>query len=67
MAQRIIESVDVEPAPLRLVLGSQALTSTVDVLRKRIAGFKAQRDLAASTDFPAGERYPEQLERLTCR
>ncbi len=55
MAARIIESVDVEPAPLRMVLGSQALQSTIDTLRKRIAGFEAQRDLAASTDYPAGE------------
>ncbi len=55
MAARIIESVEVEPAPLRLVLGSQALQGTVDTLAKRIEGFEAQRDLAASTDFPAGE------------
>ena len=54
MAARIIESADQEPAPLRLVLGSQALETTVGVL-KRIAGFEAQRDLAASTDFPPGE------------
>jgi NAD(P)-dependent dehydrogenase (short-subunit alcohol dehydrogenase family) len=55
MAARIIESVDLEPAPLRLVLGSQALQSTIDSLAKRIEGFEAQRDLAASTDVPAGE------------
>jgi NAD(P)-dependent dehydrogenase (short-subunit alcohol dehydrogenase family) len=55
MAARIIESVDVEPAPLRIVLGSQALESTLATLRKRIAGFEAQRDLAASTDFLPGE------------
>jgi NAD(P)-dependent dehydrogenase (short-subunit alcohol dehydrogenase family) len=55
MATRIIESVDVEPAPMRLVLGSQALQSTIDTLQRRIAGFEAQRELAASTDFPAGE------------
>ncbi|SEI39955.1 NADP-dependent 3-hydroxy acid dehydrogenase YdfG [Azotobacter beijerinckii] len=55
MAARIIESVDVEPAPLRLVLGSQALESTLSTLRKRIAGFEAQAELAASTDFPPGE------------
>ena len=54
MAARIIESVDVEPAPLRLVLGSQALESTLATLRKRIAGFEAQTQLAASTDFPPG-------------
>ena len=52
MAARIIESVDVEPAPLRMLLGSQALQSTVATLRKRIAGFEAQTALAASTDFP---------------
>jgi len=52
MAARIIESVDAEPAPLRLMLGSQALESTLAVLRKRVADFEAQTDLAASTDFP---------------
>ena len=51
MAARIIESVDVEPAPLRMVLGSQALESTLTTLRKRIASFEAQTKLAASTDF----------------
>lgn len=55
MAARIIESVDVEPAPLRIVLGSQALESTLATLRARIAGFEAQTALAASTDFPPGE------------
>ena len=54
MATRIIESVDVSPAPLRMVLGSQALDGTLATLRKRIAGFEAQTDLAASTDFPPG-------------
>jgi NAD(P)-dependent dehydrogenase (short-subunit alcohol dehydrogenase family) len=55
MATRIIDSVDVDPAPLRLVLGSQALQSTIDTLGKRIEGFEAQKALAASTDFPTGE------------
>ena len=55
MAARIIESVDVEPAPLRLVLGSQALEGTLATLRKRIEDFEAQTELAASTDFPSGE------------
>jgi len=55
MAARIIESVDVEPAPLRMVLGSQALENTVASLRKRIDSFQAQTELAASTDFPPGE------------
>ena len=55
MAARIIESVDTEPAPLRLVLGSQARQSTIDTLLSRIAGFEAQAALAASTDYPAGQ------------
>ncbi len=55
MAARIIESVDVEPAPLRMVLGSQALKSTLTTLRERIACFEAQTELAASTDFPPGD------------
>ena len=55
MAARIIESVDAEPAPLRIVLGSQALDSSIATLQNRIAGFEAQRELAASTDFPPGE------------
>jgi len=55
MAARIIESVDIEPAPLRMVLGSQALANTLAVLRKRLADFEAQTERAASTDFPQGE------------
>jgi len=55
IAARIIESVDLEPAPLRMILGSQALQSTLATLRKRIASFEAQTALAASTDFPPGE------------
>jgi len=55
MSARIIKSVDQEPAPLRMVLGSQALDSTLTVLRKRIADFENQTELAASTDFPPGE------------
>jgi NAD(P)-dependent dehydrogenase (short-subunit alcohol dehydrogenase family) len=55
MAARIIESVEVEPAPLRMVLGSQALQSTLTTLRQRIANFEAQTALAASTDSPPGE------------
>ena len=55
MAARIIESVEVEPAPLRIMLGSQALNSTLTTLRKRIADFEAQKELTVSTDFPPGE------------
>lgn len=51
MATRILESAAIEPAPLRMVLGSQALDSTIQTLEKRVADFKKQTELAASTDF----------------
>ncbi|WP_410611248.1 hypothetical protein [Amycolatopsis sp. lyj-109] len=46
--------VDREPAPLRMMLGSHALDSTISTLQERIAAFEEQRDLAASTDFLPG-------------
>lgn len=51
MAQRIIESVDKNPAPLRMVLGSQALSATITRLKERIADYEIQTELAASTDI----------------
>jgi NAD(P)-dependent dehydrogenase (short-subunit alcohol dehydrogenase family) len=51
----IIASAAQEPAPLRIILGAQALKTTVGVLKDRIASFEAQADLAASADFPPGE------------
>ena len=44
-----------QPAPLRMMLGSQALETTLATLRGRIADFEAQAELAASTDFPPSE------------
>ena len=55
MAERIIESVDKEPAPLRMVLGSQALSATLTRLKERVADYETQTELAASTDYPSGE------------
>ena len=55
MAERIIESVDKNPAPLRMVLGSQALSATLTRLKERVADYETQTKLAASTDYPAGE------------
>lgn len=55
MAARIIESVDQTPAPLHMVLGSDALAKTIARLQDRVAEYQAETDLAASTDFPAGE------------
>ena len=50
MAARMIGSVDKEPAPLRMVLGSQALAATIQRLEERVADYKTQTELAASTD-----------------
>ncbi len=55
MAARMIESVAIEPAPLRQVYGSQALRDTIDRLEERVADYKTQTELAASTDFAEGE------------
>lgn len=50
MADRIIESVDIEPAPLHLALGSKAIGEIIADLEKRLEGFRKQTDIAASTD-----------------
>lgn len=55
MATRIIESVDKNPAPLRMVLGSGALKATIERLEERVADYKKQTELAASTDYKEGE------------
>jgi len=55
MAAAMIASVEQKPAPLRMILGSEALRNTLTVLRERVAGFELQTDLAASTDFSPGE------------
>jgi hypothetical protein len=55
MAARIIDSVETEPVPLCMVLGSQALENTPAALRTRIAGFEKQSEPAASNDFPPGQ------------
>ena len=55
MATRIIESVDKNPAPLRMVLGSGALKATIERLEERVADYKTQTELAASTDYKEGE------------
>lgn len=51
MAERIIESVELNPAPLRMVLGAQALDATLTRLMARIADYEKQYALAASTDI----------------
>ena len=53
MAQRIIESVDNPNTPLHMVLGSQALSATIQRLEERLAAYKTQTETAASTDIIA--------------
>jgi hypothetical protein len=43
------------PAPLRIVLGSQARARTLATLRKRVADVESQAEFAASTNYPPGE------------
>jgi hypothetical protein len=50
VAQAIIQSVDVSPAPRRLTLGSNAYEAIAATWRDRLAALEAQRDLAYSTD-----------------
>jgi NAD(P)-dependent dehydrogenase (short-subunit alcohol dehydrogenase family) len=50
MAATIIDSVDQTPAPLRIVLGSDAFAFIHTALTERLADLEAQRDLASSTD-----------------
>lgn len=51
MAEQIIKSAEIEPAPLRIVLGSQALASTISTLKKRLKDFETQSESATATDF----------------
>ncbi|MDY0747788.1 SDR family oxidoreductase [Paucibacter sp. R3-3] len=54
MVALMIASVDQHPAPKRLALGSDAYTAMHKALTTRLAELEAQRELAFSTDFPAG-------------
>jgi NADP-dependent 3-hydroxy acid dehydrogenase YdfG len=51
MAKRIIESTNLEKAPLRIVLGSQALQATIERLKERLADYETQSEVAKSTDI----------------
>jgi NAD(P)-dependent dehydrogenase (short-subunit alcohol dehydrogenase family) len=50
MAARIIDSADMEPAPMRLVLGSDSYRFVTAALRERLAQIEPQAAAAASTD-----------------
>lgn len=53
MAEIMIDSVDRNPAPKRIRLGSDSYTAIHKALTERLAAFEAQKDLAFSTDLPA--------------
>jgi NAD(P)-dependent dehydrogenase (short-subunit alcohol dehydrogenase family) len=53
MSTLIIESASQEPAPRRIVLGSDSWGIIRKALAERLSAVDAQKDLAASTDIPA--------------
>jgi short-subunit dehydrogenase len=53
MVEAMITSVDQEPAPRRIALGSDAYQVMHAQLSARLEALEAQRELACSTDFPA--------------
>jgi hypothetical protein len=54
MVKAMIDSVEQTPAPRRLVLGSDSFTMISKALAERMSAVAAQKDFAASTDYPAG-------------
>lgn len=50
IAQAIIDSADVSPAPKRLFLGSDAYKTVTGALRERLSQLEAAKELAYSTD-----------------
>lgn len=53
MVQAMIASVDQNPAPKRLTLGTDAYDNIKAALTERLAALEAQKELALSTDFDA--------------
>ncbi|GAA2706832.1 MULTISPECIES: SDR family oxidoreductase [Streptomyces] len=49
-ARAVLDCADLEPAPLRLVLGSDAYETTRTALARRLADLEVQREIAWSTD-----------------
>lgn len=52
VAARVIASADEQPAPLRLVLGSDSYAGVTAALRNRLAQIEPQQESAAGTDAP---------------
>lgn len=51
VAARIIESASINPAPLRVILGKEAIEETISILESRLAVYKSQIKLAPTTDY----------------
>ena len=60
MAKVIIDSVDQNPAPKRIALGSDAYGAIHKALTDRLSALEAQREVAFSTDFPKDEQQARQ-------
>jgi NAD(P)-dependent dehydrogenase (short-subunit alcohol dehydrogenase family) len=60
MAKVIIDSVDLDPAPKRIALGSDAYGVIHKALTDRLSALEAQREIALSTDFPKEEQRVKQ-------
>jgi NAD(P)-dependent dehydrogenase (short-subunit alcohol dehydrogenase family) len=60
MARVIIGSVDQNPAPKRIALGSDAYGAIHKALTDRLSALEAQREVAFSTDFPKDEQRAKQ-------
>jgi len=52
MVTIMIDSVEQHPAPLRIVLGSDAITTLQHALTERLAAVEVQKEQAFSTDLP---------------
>jgi hypothetical protein len=60
MAKIIIDSVEQNPAPQRIALGSDAYGAIHKALTDRLAALEGQREVAFSTDFRKGEQRVKQ-------
>jgi hypothetical protein len=59
MVDAMISSVDEDPAPLRLALGSDSYSLITTALRTRLEQLEQQRDAARSTDLDDGGNSPQ--------
>ncbi len=51
VAARIIESSNINPAPLRIILGKEAIEETISTLESRLAVYKSQIKTAPTSDY----------------